>query len=122
MLDEKGLLCLVSANVIAIHHEKGYHYVGCKKCKRMVRDKSCEKCKEKDAAVPYYTFKMKISGGTESVWVHVFGDQSDLILGKNAKEVIQMQETDEIGFKKLFDKPKGMVCKCPYTHRPIRCW
>ncbi len=108
-MDPKGTICAVSGNIIAIQYEKGFHYMGCKKCKKKVYDKVCERCKEENTETPIYMFNIKVSDGTDSVWVHVFADQGETILGKNAAEVLQLQQTDEVAFKRAFEKPKGSL-------------
>ena len=104
----KGMYCLVSGTIITIQHEKGFSYNGCKKCKKKVGEDGCSACKEA-RTVPFYNFNMKISDGSESIWIHIFGEQGDQIIGKPAVELVQIQAHDSETFKKVMDKPKGNV-------------
>jgi len=106
-IDPKGIICWVSGNIITINYEKGFYYVGCKKCKKKVLENLCDKCNED--GIPYYMFNMKISDGTESIWLHVFGEQGETILSKPAEECLRLQEKDNTKFRLLFEKPKGDV-------------
>ena len=117
-VDPKGMMCWVSGNIIGLQYEKGFYYMGCKKCKKKVLDTQCDKCKEE--VVPYYMFNMKISDGTASIWIHVFGDQGEGILGKPASEVLQLQEVDNGEFRQIFEKAKGNV-RIKNNYRHIQC-
>lgn len=116
--DPKGMMCWVSGSIIMIMYDKGFYYMGCKKCKKKVPDSVCDRCKEE--AIPYYMFNMKISDGTDSVWVHVFGEQGEALVKKPVGEMMKLQEKDSANFKQTFDKTKGDVT-FPAPRRCTRC-
>jgi len=108
-VEPKGVLCWVSASIIAIQNEKGFYYIGCKKCKKKLVDSRCDKCDTDSEGVPYYNFTVKISDGTDSIWAHIFGDQGDIILGKTASELLNIQKAETGELRQIFEKSKGFV-------------
>jgi len=107
--DNKGIYAAIPCSVISVIYEKGYTYNGCKKCKKKILEKACDRCKEENAATPYYLFNIRISDGSDSCWVSCFGDLGQQLLGKPATEVVALQEQDPIEFKKVFESVKTKV-------------
>jgi replication factor A1 len=102
--DSKGKFFQVDVNVEASSYEKGFTYTGCKKCKKKMQTNVCETCKIETEPVPYYMFSIMVTDGTESVWANVFGDTGEALVGKPAKEMLDLKESDAEQYKKIWTK------------------
>lgn len=109
LLDSKGKFYMVSATVMTSTHDKGFFYVGCNKCKKKIQSDRCLNCEEDKGSRAIFTFTIQITDGTASIWVNVFGDEGEKLLGKTADEVKGMKEKDEMSYKKVFSSIKGQV-------------
>ena len=108
--NSKGLFCWVNASIISIIHSKGFYYMGCKVCKKKIMNSFCENCKGNKGEKPYYMLNIKISDGTDSIFVQVFGDLGETILGVNASDLQKLeQDNRESDLREAFDKPKSNV-------------
>eukprot|EP00826_Nyctotherus_ovalis_P002499 TRINITY_DN1049_c0_g2_i3.p1 TRINITY_DN1049_c0_g2~~TRINITY_DN1049_c0_g2_i3.p1 ORF type:complete len:523 (-),score=174.97 TRINITY_DN1049_c0_g2_i3:234-1802(-) len=108
-LDSKGRFYTVNGIVMTSTHSKGFFYVGCKKCKKKIQGNTCINCEEDKGSRAIYAFTIQITDGTASMWVNVFGDEGDKLLGKTADEAKDMKENDEKSYKKVFNSIKGQV-------------
>lgn len=107
--DSKGKFFQVDGSIEATNFEKGFTYLGCKKCKKKLNGTSCETCKAEMESIPYYMFSIMITDGTDSIWVSVFGEVGDTLLGKPANELIDLKESDNDQFKQIWGKLRNKV-------------
>ena len=104
-----GQLYITFGHVTAIAHDKGFYYVACKECKKKVVDEHCEKCRNTSGTKISYMFNMRISDGTGSLWVHVFGEQGDNLIGVPAEEIKRVKDVGDENYKRMFDSTKSYV-------------
>ncbi len=108
--DAKSKYYTVAGEIVSISYDKGFFYVACANCKKKVQGETCQTCGPEKGIKVTYTFSVQISDGTASMWVHVFGDEGEKLLGKPAEEVKALKEQPEPGHKGVFDAAKGKVC------------
>jgi len=66
---------------------KTFYYNSCRDCRKKLNDGYCEKCENEKEPKAAYNFNMKVSDGTESMWVHVFNNQGEELLGMTAEDM-----------------------------------
>jgi replication factor A1 len=109
VLDNKGKYYYINAVIMSSSHKKNFFYIGCNNCKKKVEGGSCTNCSEDKGTKTIYNFTVQVTDGTGSMWINVFGDDGEKLLGKSAEEVKGIKETNEKNFKIVFDRIKGQV-------------
>ena len=105
-LNDRGNLYTTFAFVTSIAYDKSFCYTACKQCKRKVNGNYCDKCGEEKGMKVNYIFHMKISDGTGSLWVNVFGEQGDSLLGVSAAKMKELKDIGDDSYKEIFDNTK----------------
>lgn len=89
--------------------EKPCYYFSCKGCTKKVTGDYCEHCGEDKGTKTVYMFDVKISDGTGSVWMRIFEEQGEELLGLTADEIKEINEIDNEQYRKMLNKPIGQV-------------
>ncbi len=108
MGDAKNKYYCISGQIVSVSYDKGFSYVACKNCKKKVLGDKCEKCGEDKGTRVTYIFSVQVSDGTSAVWVHIFGDEGEKLIGRTAEELRMLKEKSDL--KQVFDGIKGRVC------------
>ena len=94
---------------MGVSYDKGFSYTACLGCKKKVQGDRCEKCGEGKGTKETYTFSIQVSDGTDAIWVHIFGEEGEKLLGKLAGELKEDREDGGSLYKQVFEGIKGQV-------------
>ena len=105
---------MVAGKIVSINEEKDLWYLACSSCKKKVQGEKCDKCWEARGVVLTYTFDLRITDGTETAWVHLFGDQGQLLFRMPAEELQRLKSASLEEYRKVFTYAKSPVCGQEY--------
>jgi DnaJ-class molecular chaperone len=108
-VDRRGRLFSMIASIVKVIEDKSCYYSSCKGCAKKVTDEYCEKCGESKGISTKYMFDVKISGGTEMIWVRVFEEQGDELLGLKAEDIKELHQINSEEYMRVLNKPIGEV-------------
>lgn len=108
-IEEKGKLFVVKCDISSLSYDKGFHYMACGKCKKKVLDNHCLNCGEDAGVKATYKVNMNITDGTGSLWIAVFGEAGEQLIGKPADELRLLRESGDDSYKKFFESLKMNV-------------
>ena len=97
--------------VTKLNHDNTWMYNACPKddCKKKVTADHaggwrCEKCNQVyPECNPRYVLSFTASDATGRLWVSAFNAEAEQMLGRSAKELVALQETDPKAFEAVFD-------------------
>ena len=107
--DMNGKFYRVCGSIISVMNEKNFYYVACNGCRKKTQSEICENCHEAKGSKITYTFNINVSDGTSSIWLHVFGEEGEKLLGRTAEKMKELMEQDQHEYKQAFDNIRGKV-------------
>ncbi len=81
----------IRGRVIGVSYEQGFHYMACPICKKKLAGPTCPKCGVQRTAVPVYLFNVQVSDGTGTMWMHVLGDEGEMLVGKPVEALLEVK-------------------------------
>jgi len=101
----------ITAKATIIQTGKFILYSACTNCNKKLTDLQngffkCDKCREEQSVgKPRIIFNICVSDCTGSVWVSVFNDEAEKLLGREAKELEQLRQINEDEFQEAQTSP-----------------
>ncbi|KAG1099541.1 hypothetical protein G6F42_017808 [Rhizopus arrhizus] len=88
---------------------ENFAYPGCPECKKKITLESngwrCEKCQKTYASPDYrYILTLSVEDATSQIYMNVFDDQGNTLMGMSANELTALRETDATASQVAFNK------------------
>ncbi len=105
---EPGEKYYIRGRIVEVSAQKALYYPACETCKRKVENGKCPTCGPTKEKVTY-AFDLHVTDGTGSVWIHIFGEDGEKILGVSAEEIRRMKEEQQRDCVQIVELAKAKV-------------
>ena len=109
MVDEKGRMYAVIANVMEIKDDNACYQTYCRECKRQLTEEFCEECGEEKGITAVYKFTIKVSDNTGILYAKVTNEQGEILLGMPAEELKEMNDADSMAYTSILEYTRDQV-------------